>query len=354
MQGLPGQGLTHKQQSATARDMEPDAVQTWELTNPAGLCVRIGAIGAALIAVETPARDGHRANIVLGLENADAYRSNPDYVGVVVGRFANRIGGAQFSLDGRTYKLDANDGPNCLHGGHSGWHLRQWHGRLMTLDHVTAVQLSLTSHDNDGGFPGQVAASVTYALTDENRLIIDFLARSDAATPFSPTQHCYWNLAGYPDAEIHDHLLRINAEKWLPVDAALLPDGPPQTVDETALDLRVPRLLGNALNSCAAELKVASGYDHCLILSGSGLREVARLSHPPSGRSMTIHTDRPAIQLYTGQWLGQSGGPHRPFAGVALETQAYPNAPNRSDFPDTILRPHAPFHSRTEFAFSID
>jgi aldose 1-epimerase len=330
--------------------MAEQQAETWVLTNRSGLCVRIGAIGAAIMSVETPDRDGHLANIVLGLAHADAYADSPDYVGVVVGRFANRIAGARFVLDGQVHSLNANDGLNSLHGGADGWHKRRWLGAAIGLDGAPAVQLVLNSPNGDGGFPGQVTASVTYTVTDDNRLIAEFRGSSDAATPFSPTQHSYWNLSGAADATIHDHRLRVTADQWLPVDAALLPDGPPQPVDGTALDFRTVRPIGTALANHAPALATAGGYDHCLVLRGTGLREVAQLIHPPSGRTLTIQSDRPALQLYTGQYLSP---PFGAFAGLALETQAYPDAPNRPDFPDATLRPGIPFYSRTEFAFGI-
>lgn len=329
--------------------MEQHLAQTWRLTNAAGISVRIGAIGAAFIAIETPDRDGKLANIVLSLGGADAYRVNPDYLGVVVGRFANRISGARFDLDGHAYPLDANDGQSCLHGGRDGWHKRAWQGDQCALDDAPAVRLALTSPDGDGGFPGRVDVSVTYALTNDGRLIIDYCATSDAPTPFSPTQHSYWNLSGRAGSSIADHKLSVAADHWLPVDSALLPCAAPAATSGTPWDFSEPQPLGVMLARHTDALRATGGYDHCLLLRGNGLREVARLAHPPSGRAVTVCTDRPAMQLYTGQHLGP---PYGPLAGVALETQMPPDAPNRPELGNCILRPGASFTSRTIYAFA--
>lgn len=314
----------------------------WRLVARSGVTVRVGSVGAALIAVEAPDRSGRTANIALGLESAAAYRSNPHYLGAIVGRYANRIAGAAFTLAGHTHHLDANDGPHCLHGGRDGWHLRDWHGTTGQVEGAPAIRLRLVSPDGDGGFPGKVTCSVTYALTDDGRLIIDLAANSDAPTPFSPTQHGYWNLSGDPHSTIADHALMVAADQWLPVDGALIPCGDPAPVAGTLYDFTTVRRLGAAM--------AGGGLDHCLLLRGSALREVARLTHPGTGRMLTISTDRPAMQLYTGQHLGP---PYHHFAGVALETQLPPDAPNQPRLGDAILRPGVPWHSRTIYAFGL-
>lgn len=321
------------------------------LTNARSSSVEIVEAGAAIRSVQFAGRDGRLANIVLSLPTAEAYADNPEHLGAVVGRFANRIGQARYSDGAHIVHLLANDGPHMLHGGAEGFSTRRWAGETLSVDGADAVRLTLVSADGDGGFPGEVEVTVTYTLSDADELIVDFAATTTAPTPFNIVQHSYWNLSGVPGTTIDDHQLSVSADAYLPVDPDLIPTGDVHDVTGTAFDLREPAMLGAHLAAHRNALSGAGGFDHNLVLNGAGLRIIASLTHPASGRRLTVSNDQPGLHIYTGQFLGASGP--LPFSGVALETQAFPDSPNHPHFPDTMLRPGAPFRSRTVFALSV-
>ena len=293
--------------------------------------------------MSVPDRAGKLADVTLGFDELERYEQPHPLFGSIVGRFANRIGQARYQDGERAVLLEANDGAHMLHGGSAGFSTRRW--AAATVNDTAAVQLTLVSPDGDGGFPGEVTATVTYTLTDDGQLIVDFAATTTAPTPFNITQHSYWNLSGDAGALIADHLLSVAADAYLPVDAEMIPTGEVRDVAGTAFDLRTPVRLD-------AQLADAGGFDCNWVLNGTGLRDVASLYHPASGRRLTVRTDQPGLQVYTGQYLGASG--HLPYGGLALETQHFPDSPNQPHFPDTMLRPGAPFRSRTVFALSVD
>ena len=276
------------------------------------------------MSVVAPDTHGRRANVVIGFDTVEEYRDNPQYLGAIVGRCANRIANARFTLDGKTYQLAANIGPNHLHGGRKGFDQRVWratHG-------AATLELRYTSPDGEEGYPGNLDVRVTYTLTDENELIVDYFATTDKATPINLTQHSYFNLAGAGD--ILGHVLQIDADAITPVDQSRIPTGEIMPVAGSDFDFRSPTPIG---------ARRAGQYDHNFVLRGG-----ARVIEPASGRTLAIQTTEPGVQLYTG---------YRRGGGLCLETQHFPDAPNRPNFPSTILRPGAGYHSRTVFRFGI-
>ena len=282
------------------------------------------------MSLAVPDRDGRLANVVLGFDTPEAYAANPRYLGAIIGRYANRIANAQFTLDGRTYRLAANNGGNHLHGGVTGFDKRVWRPALSVAKGAacgaTSLELSYLSPDGEEGYPGNLDVRVTYTLTNRNELVVDYFATTDKPTPVNLTQHSYFNLAGVGD--VSDHQLQIEADAITPVDEQLIPTGVLEPVAGTPFDFRSPMTLG---------ARRGGNYDHNFVLQG-GIRVV----EPKSGRTLHVHTTEPGLQLYTGYKLG-----------LCLETQHFPDSPNQPSFPTTILRPGAEYRSRTVFTFGI-
>ncbi|MET9907426.1 aldose epimerase family protein [Streptomyces sp. NPDC006476] len=307
-------------------------VHRWTLER-AGVRVRILSYGGIVQSVEIPDRTGHRANVVLGFADLDGYLGCPGpYFGALIGRYANRIAGARFPLDGVTYALEPNNAPNSLHGGEHGFDKRVWDA--LPVEH--GVRLTRVSPHGEEGFPGRLEVSATYTLEADGSLRIGYEAVTDAPTIVNLTNHSYWNLAGSGSASGHE--LRIDASHYTPVDADLIPTGELADVTGTQFDFRRSR-------------KTGSGYDHNFVLVGGVTqtpREVAELRDPASGRVLTVTTTEPGLQLYTADHLPE---PFTPGDGVALETQHFPDSPNRPDFPSTVLRPGGVFRSETAYGF---
>jgi len=334
-------------------------ISTIELRNRHGARVHILPLGATISRLEAPDRHGALADVVLGFDRAERYLNSQAYFGAVVGRYANRIRGGRFPLDGREVRLSVNEGANCLHGGPKGFSHRIWSidKEQTALPH--RASLILVSEDGDQGFPGQLVVRVTYGWTDDFCLDIAYEAATTAPTPVNLTQHSYFNLSGNaaPVQTILDHLLTIHADQYLPVDDERIPLGLPSPVKGGPFDFNQPKTVGRDIEAPDEQLTLAGGYDHNWVLSGKGYRRVGELFHPATGRCMTIYTDQPGLQLYSGHYLGieavGKGGAHYPrYSGIALETQHWPDAPNQPSFPSTILRPGDVFASRTRYAFS--
>ncbi|MFF0585772.1 aldose epimerase family protein [Streptomyces sp. NPDC003781] len=309
-------------------------VHRWTLER-AGVRVRVLSYGGIVQSAEVPDRDGNTADVVLGFADLDGYVTHPEpYFGALVGRYANRIAGGRFPLDGRTYALAPNEGPNVLHGGARGFDKRVWEVAAV----ADGVRLSRVSPHGEEGFPGRLEMSVTYTLDGSGALRIGYEAVTDAPTVLNPTNHSYFNLSGSGHAGGHE--LRLAASRITPVDAGLIPAGAPQDVSDTRFDFRRAR-------------KVGSGYDHNFVLDKGvtdTAEEVAELYDPASGRVLTVATTEPGLQLYTADHLGE---PFAPGDGIALETQHFPDSPNRPDFPSTVLRPGEVFRSETVYGFSV-
>ncbi len=319
-----------------------------------GVVARVGDLGATLVALETPDRDGRPGGIVLGLGDAAGYASrepgaNP-FLGATVGRVANRTAGAAFELDGQRFELDANEPPNHLHGGRTGSFEREpWD--VVTAD-ATRLVLRLVSPDGTGGYPGTVTATAEYAVAP-GELAIAYRATTDRPTPINMTQHAYLNLAGEDGATVLGHTLRVDTTAWTPVDAGLIPTGETPAVDGTPFDLRVPRSLADVVADLAAD--PAGGVDHNLWLSGAAgtLREVAELRDPASGRWLRLDSDQPCLQVYTGNRLGRTvgrGGILFPRHGaICLEPQHAPDSLHRPGWPSIVLRPGQEYVHRLRY-----
>jgi aldose 1-epimerase len=303
--------------------------------------------GAAVRQLVVTGADGSETGVVLGHRDVDAYAAVGGYFGVVVGRVANRIDAGRFSLDGVEYEVPTNDRGNALHGGPDGYDLREWDVESTAPD---AVTLSLTSPHGDQGFPGELRVSVTYTVSP-GEVAIDYLGTTTRPTVVNLTNHSYFNLDGEGRGTIDDHVLQVHADATTPVRPDMIPTGEVTPVDGTPFDLRRPRRLSDVLAEPSEQLGHASGLDHNFVLSGSGLRTAARLTGR-SGLELEVLTDRPGVQVYSGAYfdgsvVGPSGARYTERAGIALETQGFPDAPNQPRFPSVVLRPEETFSSRT-------
>lgn len=331
-------------------------VSIYTLTNAHGVEARIMTYGGILVSLKTPDREGKLADVVLGFDSVEGYQANPGpFFGALIGRYANRIGHARFRLGGMEYHLDKNDGANTLHGGARGFDKRVW-----TARELPDAGLELTYHSEDGeeGFPGDLTATVAYHLTDANELRIDYSATTDKLTVVNLTNHSYFNLKGAGSGDILSHRLTLNADRFTPVDAGLIPTGELRPVAGTPFDFRKPTLIGARIGEPDQQLTLAHGYDHNWVLnrSGDGLTLAARAEEPATGRVLEVLTTQPGVQFYTGNFLdgtirGKAGKVYGYRAGFALETQHFPDSPNEPKFPSTELKPGQRFRSTTVFRF---
>ena len=345
------------------------SVERWTLSN-GELTVRVLTYGGVIQTLEAPDAGGDVENVVLGFADLAGYVSDDDpYFGSLIGRYGNRIAGGSFDLDGATYQLPLNDGPNTLHGGPTGFDDRVWTATNVTDDDAAALQLELVSPDGDQGFPGTLTTTVTYTVDADSRLSVHYEATTDAPTVVNLTQHTYWNLAGEWSGTIYDHELQIDASGYTPVDATLIPTGQVAPVQGTPFDFREPTAIGERIREDDQQLLYGQGYDHNWALdreddgaregsdSEDGLEQAAVLHDPGSGRTLTIATTEPGLQFYSGNFLdgtlvGTGGAIYRQGDGLALETQHFPDSPNQPGFPSTVLRPGEVYDSTTVFELS--
>jgi len=339
-----------------ARDGRPVILYT--LTNSRGVEISAMNYGGIIQSIRVPDRDGKFADIVLGHDTAEGYIPNPPFLGAIVGRYANRIAKGTFTLDGKTYTLPKNDGPNTLHGGIAKTFDKVlWEGR--PLKEKNGVSFTYLSADGDDGFPGNLKVTVTYVLTESNELVIDYEATTDKDTPINVSQHSYFNLKGEGNGDILDHEIMINADKFTPVDKNLIPTGELRPVEGTPLDFRKSTKIGARIDDNYEQLVLAHGYDHNFVINrqGPGLTLAARVYEPTTGRVLEVTTTQPGIQFYSGNFLdgsvtGKSGHVYKRRYGFCLETQHFPDSPNHPEFPTTILKPGQKFHQQTVFTFS--
>ena len=336
----------------------PDGRQVvlYTLTNPNGLRARITNYGAILVSLEVPDRKGELADITLGFDSLEGYIKGPPYhpyFGATVGRYANRIGKAQFTLDGVLYKLATNNGENHLHGGIKGFDKVVWKPEDVKAESQKAwVKMSYISEDGEEGYPGNMACTVTYTLTEDNELNISYEAETDKKTIVNLTNHSYFNLAGQGTGDILGHELTLNAAKYTPVDEGLIPTGEIRSVTDSPMDFTSSMSIGSRIN------QVDGGYDHNYVLnSGGTLALCAEAYEPTSGRVMAIHTTEPGVQFYTGNFLdgtltGKGGKMYNKHYAFCLETQHFPDSPNKSDFPTVVLLPGQKYTSETVYKFS--
>jgi aldose 1-epimerase len=342
------------------RTADGTPIDLFTLTNARGMEVRTIPYGAIIVALRVPDREGQAGDVVLGFDSFDEYvAKKPPYFGAIVGRYGNRIAKGRFTLDGTTYQLATNNGPNHLHGGVKGFDKVVWRGEPFERDGNAGIVYTYTSADGEEGYPGTLEVKVTYTLSPSNELTVDYDATADKATPINLTQHSYFNLAGEGSGDILGHELAIDADRYTPVDETLIPAGELAQVEGTPFDFRKPNAIGARINADHPQIRFGKGYDHNWVLNGgSGLRHAARLVDPKSGRTLDVSTTEPGVQFYAGNFLdgtitGKSGHVYKLRHGLCLETQHFPDSPNHPNFPSTILRPGARYQSRTVFAFGV-
>lgn len=359
-------------------------VDAFLLRNAAGMELKVITYGGIIVSWKVPGRDGQLADVVLGHDDLAGYLEASPYFGAIVGRYGNRIAGAQFLLDGQLYRLEANDGVNHLHGGRRGFDKVVWRAEPFRTPEGVGVTFAYRSPDGEEGYPGNLDVRVRYTLTLDNALVVDYLATTDAPTPVNLTQHTYFNLAGHGSGDVLGHLLTLNADRYTPVREGLIPTGELVEVEGTPFDFRRPRPIGERIGDPHPQLLLAGGYDHNFVLGQGpqargrfldqegrplwargapewlrGLTPAARVVEPGSGRILEVYTSEPGIQLYSGNFLdgsirGKGGVVYGHRAGFCLETQHFPDSPNQPGFPSTWLRPGEEYRSRTVYRFLVE
>lgn len=336
-----------------------DQVELYTLTNSKGVAAAITNYGGILVSLKVPDRTGNLADVVLGFDGLDGYKAKHPYFGAIVGRYGNRIGKARFTLNGDGYTLARNDGENTLHGGIKGFDKALWNAK--PLDGGRGLELTYLSKDGEEGFPGNLATTVTYSLNDENELKIDYSATADKDTVVNLTNHSYFNLAGQGEGDVLGHMMTISADRFTPVDAALIPTGELKPVQGTPFDFRTPHAIGERIGEKDAQIALGKGYDHNFVINrtGEGLALAARVTEPKSGRVMEVRTTEPGMQFYTGNFLdgsirGKAGKVYQQRYGFCLETQHFPDSPNKPSFPSVVLKPGGRYHTTTVYKFSAE
>jgi aldose 1-epimerase len=335
-------------------------VDIYTLTNSNGMEVTVLTYGGIFQSIKVPDRNGDFDNVTLGFDNLTDYvENNSPYFGAIIGRYGNRIAGGQFTLDGVTYQLATNNGPNHLHGGNVGFDKRVWEVTdTFATDNRVGLELHYVSPDGEEDYPGTLDTTVTYTLTNSNRIVMEYVATTDQPTIVNLTNHAYWNLEGEGEGSIDDHVLRLEASHYTPVDATLIPTGEIAPVADTPFDFTHSMAIGERIRESHEQLLFGRGYDHNWVLDreGDDLELAARLFEPDSGRILKIYTTEPGIQFYSGNFLdgtliGTSGRTYRQGDGLALETQHFPDSPNKPNFPSTVLRPGEVYDTTTIYKF---
>ncbi len=333
-------------------------VTLFTLTNSHGTIARVMNYGAILVSLETADSSGQLADLTHGYDTLDGWLHNDHYLGATVGRYGNRIADGKFSLDGKDYTLATNNDPGgipcALHGGIQGFDKKLWDYAVTD----SGVTFTCTSNDGEEGYPGNLTAKVSYSLNENNELTWEASATTDAATVINLIHHSYWNLSGDSTTPITDHLLTLNAPRYLPTTPGMIPLGELSTVKGTPMDFTTPQMIGDRIDDDFEALQLGEGYDHCWVLpENEGVQLAARAEDPKSGRVMEIHTDQPGIQFYTANFLnpsvvGKNNTPYQRRTALCLETQNFPDAPNQPDFPSCVLRPNETYKHTLIHKFS--
>lgn len=326
------------------------------LTNSSGASVTLSTLGAGIVSIYVPDNNGALENVVLGYKDAASWIADGPCAGKIPGRFANRIAKGHFSLDGKDYTLAINNGPNALHGGPDGFMNRIWDAKTVGQDSVIFIYVA---EDGEEGYPGNLTVTAKYTWSEDNKLTLVLNAETDTPTVINLTNHVYFNLDGESSGTVLDHNLRLNADKYLPTDETQIPTGELATVEGTPMDFREFKSIGRDIHADFKPLKIGKGYDHCWAVNDyekGTLREAAVLKAARSGRELTILTTQPGMQIYTGNWLegcpeSISGHNYHDYDGVAIECQNYPDAPNHTDFPSSVLRPGEEYNETIIFIF---
>lgn len=331
----------------------------YTMINKNGVEMRVMNYGGIITHLFVPDRDGKMEDVVLGYDSLKGYVDNNPYFGSLIGRFGNRIAKGKFSLDDKEYSLAVNNGPNHLHGGIKGFHAVYWNIDEGNFDRGPSLKLTYTSNDGEEGYPGTLSVEVTYTLTDSNELEIEYNATTDKKTVINLTQHSYFNLSSLK-SDILNHELTLNADNFLPVDETLIPSGQLMSVKKTPFDFTSPKKIGDRINHAHEQLKFGNGYDHCWVLNrkGNDLSHAATLYDSASGREMSVYTTEPGIQFYSGNFLygsitGKAGVKYNFRTGLCLETQHFPDSPNKPEFPTVVLHPGEKYESRTVYRFAV-
>jgi aldose 1-epimerase len=348
------------EQSVFGKTPEGEEVKIYTLTNGNGVVLRLIDYGAAIQSLKVPDKNGKLLEMQLGYNTLDEYLKYGSHFGCAVGRFANRIASGKFTLEGKEYTLAKNNGPNHLHGGPTGFGKRVWMSQIVETRNGPGVKFTYRSKDGEEGYPGNLDVSITYSLSENNELAMAYEAKTDKTTVVNLTNHAYWNLAGADSGDVLDHTLMVNADKYLDVDKGLIPTGKMNSVKGTPLDFTQPKKIGQDI----ADLKKDNpgfGYDHCYVLNklparGFAPQLAARATSPKSGITMEVSTTEPGVQLYSANHLaGKPADAGAPQHGAfCLETQHYPDSPNRPDFPTTTLKPGETYRQITVHKFSVE
>ena len=336
--------------------VEGRKVELYTLTNSRGAEARIITYGGAVVSLKVPDRHGRMGDVVLGYDDVEGYLRQTSYIGALIGRYGNRIARGRFTLNGREYTLATNNGENHLHGGIKGFDKVIWQARPLA---GASLLLSYLSRDGEEGYPGNLHTRVVYTLTDQNELRVEYTATTDKATHVNLTQHSYFNLRGAGDGDILGHHLTIYANRFTPTDAGAIPTGELRPVAGTPFDFRRPRAIGERINADEEQIRLGKGYDHNFVVNGRKgvLRKAAEVYEPTTGRVMEVWTTEPGIQFYSGNYLdgtsvGKGGRAYAYRTGFCLETQHYPDTPNKPNFPSTVLRPRGRYRTTTVYKFS--
>lgn len=334
-------------------------VSLYTLTNKSGMRATITDYGAAVTSLIVPDKGGKLADVVLGYDSVSGYVADKSYFGVIVGRYGNRIGKGKFKLNGKEYQVTINDGENHLHGGTHGFHKVLWKAEPMQSDSSQSLKLTHTSSDGEEGYPGNVTVEVTYTLSDKNELIITYHGTTDRPTILNPTHHSYFNLTGSPTNTILEQQLQIDSDSLTPVDKGLISTGELLSVANTPMDFRTPTAIGSRINEQYEQLIFGKGYDHNWVLRNydGKVRQAAELYDPKSSRLLTVFTDQPGLQFYSGNFLdgtakGKNGIAYRHRTGLCLEAQHFPDSPNKPNFPSVTLVPNERYTQTTIYQFS--
>lgn len=340
-------------------NLEGGSVDLYSLTHAGGGEVRITNYGGIVVSLRVPDRNGHLAEVVLGFDRLEAYLGDHPYFGALIGRYANRIGGAEFTLDRVGYRLAANNGENHLHGGVKGFDKVVWDAEPITTEDGDALLLKYVSTDGEEGYPGNLSVEVTYRWTPDDALRIDYRATTDERTIVNLSHHSYFNLLDAGKSDILGHEMMIRANRFTPVDKALIPTGELRSVEGTPLDFTDPMAIGARIDADDEQLGFGGGYDHNWVLNDwdGTLKLAARVYEPTTGRVMEVHTTEPGLQFYSGNFLdgsqvGKNGTAYQHRSGFCLEAQHFPDSPNKPEFPSTVLEPGAVYEQTTIYKFS--
>jgi aldose 1-epimerase len=328
----------------------------YTLTNSNGMTVKISNFGGVITSILVPDVEGNFADVALGFDELTPYLKDSPYLGALIGRFGNRIANGRFELNGQVFQLDTNDGSNHLHGGFVGFDKVVWTPVTFETTDKVGLRLSYLSPNGDQGYPGNLHVNVTYILTNDNEIVVDYLATTDQPTPVNLTQHSYFNLAA--EGDVLNHQVMIKADNFTPINANLIPLGESRAVEGGVFDFRSPKKIGEQINNNDEQLKFAGGYDHNFVLNKSAANALdlaARVVESGSGRVLEVYTEEPGVQFYSGNFLdGSLTGKGKTYSirtGFCLEPQHFPDAPNQPDFPSTILQPGDEYTTRTIFKF---